>query len=133
MPVDVRFVIMLKENFHTGNSEKSRRRWFSDDYFDLIVWAAPDGSPTGFQLCYDKYKKERALTWTTGNGYSHERVDDGESNPSKNLTPILVPNGVCPTQHILERFLERSTELDSRLRSFIVDKLREYHLATSMR
>ncbi len=124
---------MLRENFHNGIPQKNARQWFSDDYFDLIVWSAPDGALTGFQLCYDKYKKERALTWTMSNGYSHERVDDGESNPSKNLTPVLVPDGACPTQDLIGLFLERNKEMDSRLRSFIVDKLRAYHRAAGIR
>ncbi len=117
---------MLKEAFLSGNPGENARRWFSDDFFDLIVRIAQDGSFSGFQLCYDKYKKERALTWTRGNGFSHERVDDGESNPSKNLSPILVPDGACPTQDIIRLFIERSEGIDPQLKSLIVDKLREY-------
>ncbi len=105
---------------------------FSDDYFDLIVWTGQNGSVSGFQLCYDKYTKERALTWTEENGYSHERIDDGEANPSKNLTPILVPDGICPIQKIIELFLLRSVEMDPQLRSFVVDKLREYNKSSKL-
>jgi hypothetical protein len=36
------------------------RRWFSDGDFDLIVWYA-GGEIAGFQLCYDKGRRERAL------------------------------------------------------------------------
>lgn len=120
---------MLKETFHTNRPDKHARRWF-DDYFDLIIWMGPEGLISGFQLCYDKHKKERALTWTQKNGYSHERVDDGEANPSKNLTPILIPDGVCPIQELIDLFQRRSAEVDARLRSFIDDKLREYHNQT---
>ena len=49
---------MLKESF----PGKSSRKWFSDDYFDLIVWIDLNGAVSGFQLRYDKYKKERTLT-----------------------------------------------------------------------
>ncbi len=31
-----------------------RRRWFNDDYFDLIVWFSEKDSISGFQLCCDK-------------------------------------------------------------------------------
>jgi len=117
---------MLKESFTGQYPTRSDRRWFSDDYFDLIVWVGQNGVIAGFQLCYDKFKKERALTWTENNGYKHERVDDGEANPLKNLTPILVPDGMCPTQEIIDLFMLRSVEVDSRLRSFVLDKLREY-------
>jgi hypothetical protein len=31
------------------------RRWFTDSYFDLIVWyQGASSSIAGFQLCYDK-------------------------------------------------------------------------------
>ena len=118
---------MLKESSSTMHPAKSTRRWFSDDYLDLIVWTDQYGVTSGFQLCYDKDTKERALTWTKKNGYIHERVDDGESNPSKNLTPILIQDGICPTQEVIELFLINGTEIDYHLRSFIIDKLREYH------
>jgi len=118
---------MLKESLSTNHSTKSSRRWFSDDYFDLYIWIAQDGVISGFQLCYDKHEKERVLTWTKKNGYTHERIDDGETNPSKNLTPILIPDGVCPTQEVIELFLSRSTEVESNTRSFITNKLAEYY------
>ena len=38
------------------------RRWISDDYFDFIVWYETDVQIYGFQLCYDKSGRERALT-----------------------------------------------------------------------
>jgi len=118
---------MLKEIISTKHPAKSTRKWFSDDYFDLIVWIDQNGAISGFQLCYDKFEKERALTWTKKDGYRHERIDDGESSPTKNLSPILVPDGICPTQEIIELFLLNSAEIDSQLRSFIVDKLRGYN------
>jgi hypothetical protein len=118
---------MLKESRFTTHPAKSARRWFSDDYFDLILWMGQQGEPSGFQLCYDKFSQERALTWTEKKGFTHERVDDGESNPSKNQTPILVPDGICPTQEIIRLFLQRSIEMDPLLSSFVVEKLSEYH------
>ena len=40
-----------------------RRRWFSSDDMDLIVWYDDSDAPIGFQLCYDKLRSERALRW----------------------------------------------------------------------
>ena len=54
------------------------RRWFTDDYFDLIVWYGNDRRLIGFQLCYDKQERERALTWTLEHGFQHNRIDSGE-------------------------------------------------------
>ena len=51
------------------------RRWFHDDYFDLYTWETPDGTLQGFQLCYAKASKERALRWSPEAGYSHEGVE----------------------------------------------------------
>ena len=39
------------------------RRWFESEGMDLIVWLSADGRPVGFQLCYDKGRRERALTF----------------------------------------------------------------------
>jgi hypothetical protein len=117
---------MLRESHSIKYAEKSIRRWFFDDFFDLIVWMDHQGSVNGFQLCYDKQGNERAFTWTGKSGYSHERVDNGETNPSKNLTPILIPDGIGPAEEIVELFLAKSTLIDASIRMFIIDKLREY-------
>jgi len=45
---------MLKELNVAQKEEDIFRRWFKDDYFDLIVWYnRNDYSIRGFQLCYD--------------------------------------------------------------------------------
>ncbi len=116
---------MLNEIAPAKQKDRNRR-WFSDDYFDLIVWLGRDGAFDGFQLCYDIQQRERALTWTEEKGFTHERVDAGEENPAKNRTPILVPDGVFPVQEIIERFLEHSAGSDEGIRSFVVGKLRQY-------
>src|SRR5512135_52445 len=102
---------MLKEHI-SDKEQPGGRRWFTDDYFDLIVWMGPDGGIQGFQLCYDKFKSEHAVTWTGKDGFRHERIDDGESNPSKNLTPILLPDGNCPISDIIQRFFLASAGID---------------------
>lgn len=55
------------------------RRWYSSEYFDLIVWFNKGKEIIGFQLCYDKERNERAITWKETVGYLHSQVDDGES------------------------------------------------------
>src|SRR6266496_2922148 len=91
---------MLNETFPVKLEDEVPRRWFSDDYFDLIIWTLPNGSVSGFQLCYDKTGTERALTWSPRSGFQHERVDTGEADPTKNRTPVLVPDGLCPIREI---------------------------------
>ncbi|PIR18789.1 MAG: hypothetical protein COV48_05610 [Elusimicrobia bacterium CG11_big_fil_rev_8_21_14_0_20_64_6] len=71
------------------------RRWFSDEEMDLIVWCAEDGALNGFELCYDKSGRERAFDWRRERGLRHFVVDDGESSPLRNDSPILLAGGGC--------------------------------------
>ena len=81
-----------------------RRRWFADDYFDLIVWFNKKGESIGFQLCYDLPGEERALTWHKNTGFSHRRVDDGERQRPYKATPILVADGSFDDAAVSELF-----------------------------
>jgi hypothetical protein len=117
---------VLKEFTTSQPRGDLRRRWFADDYFELIVWFGADGSRWGFQLCYDRGPTERALTWTATAGYSHDRIDDGEPDPTRNRTPILLPDGRFPVEPILRRFEASSAQLEAPLRDFVLDKLRGY-------
>ena len=119
---------MLKEYPHVRQIEgESRRRWFSDEYFDLIVWLDENETIVGFQLCYDISHGHRALTWRKETGYTHHRIDDGENRPGKiKSTPILVADGVFNYEQIAAKFKHASTRLDERISTFIFDKLFEY-------
>ena len=117
---------MLKHVATSRAGGERQRKWFADDDFDLIVWFGEDGGIWGFQFCYDHDRAECALTWTTEAGYSHDRVDDGEPNPTKNRTPILVPDGQFASDEIMRRFHDSSAELETAVRDFIFDKLRGY-------
>lgn len=110
---------------------EGHRRWFTDDYFDLIVWydgpSADPSNVTGFQLCYDRGGYERALTWRRDRGYTHERVDTGESAPgSPKSTPILVADGVFDSSGVAERFREASRRIEPALADLVLEKLASY-------
>jgi hypothetical protein len=100
---------------------EGRRRWFMDDYFDLIVWYADDGTLTGFQLCYDKRVKERALTWTRDGGYRHNRIDDGETPGHPKMSPVIVADGTFDRAPVAERFRAASAGIDPAVASFVYD------------
>jgi len=104
------------------------RRWFFDKFFDLIVWYDDESLNTilGFQLCYDKNEKERALTWSKRHGYSHTKVDDGEMPYGNKMTPILVSDGVFEKDTILEMFKEASENLDPEIRSLVSGAVGQY-------
>lgn len=120
-----RRTLMLNELTARTYQDKESRRWFSDDYFDLIVWIEND-SVKGFQLCYDKRGNERAVTWFADRGFSHERIDDGEGSPEKNQSPILVPDGKCPVAVIADSFMKRSVGIDPAVRSFVLEKIENF-------
>ena len=105
-----------------------RRRWFADDHFDLIVWFNEKDGIIGFQLCYDKFEEERALTWFEEIGYTHRKVDDGEQYPGAMLkaTPILIPDGVFEHEEIARRFRQESGEIEDRVSRFVYEKLMQY-------
>ena len=116
---------MLKEIMKTRQlQDENPRRWFADENMDLIVWFDDGNNISGFQLCYDKPFAEHALTWRTGSGFSHNRVDDGEGKPgSHKSTPLLVPDGRFNLAQIAGKFSEAAADLDAAIRDFICSKL----------
>ncbi len=120
---------MLTELTYVANLEgEPPRKWYSDDYFDLIVWTGEDHSIIAFQLCYDRGDQERAIMWRNSGGYSHMIVDSGENRPGKyKAAPMLLPDGKLDVTAIAERFRQASAQLKSELASFVYDKLRNYH------
>ncbi len=119
---------MLKEYMNVRQiAGESKRRWFSDEYFDLVVWLDEREDIVGFQLCYDIVKGQRALTWHEETGFSHHRVDDGENRPGKlKATPILIPDGRFEYQEIAEKFKKESKNIEKWISKFVYKKLMEY-------
>jgi hypothetical protein len=105
---------------------EGRRRWFRDDYFDLIVWLDDHEEIFGFQLCYDKFHNERALTWRRDRGFRHERVDDGEITGHIKMTPILIPDGEFAWQDVAARFRAAAAGIDPGVAGFVYRKLCAY-------
>jgi len=116
---------MLREIVASQPTREPHRRWFSNDDFDLVVWFDEIGAIAGFQLCYDRSKVERALTWTTMGGYRHFRVDAGEATPLKNLTPILVSDAEFSKAKVIAGFVEAANALEPAIRAFVVQRLQE--------
>jgi len=117
---------MLKEfkdiSQHTG---EPRRRYFYSEYFDLYVWEDKNSKLIGFQLCYDKENKERALSYIDGK-FTHRGIDTGESSASANRTPILVADGVFNKEDNLNKFIEESKSIDNIVAIYVIDMLREF-------
>lgn len=114
---------MLKEYPASQHRGEPTRRWFSDEYFDLIVWSGEDGAASGFQLCYDKQGNERSVTWSEQRGLRHDKIDNGEPSPTKNMSPILLAEGPLPMSDVLERFRINSGGIDQEIRDFVMRQL----------
>lgn len=110
-------------------ANENPRRWFSSADMDLTVWLDGDGGISGFELCYDKGRDERAVRWFADKGFVHERVDDGENRPGRfKGTPILMPDGLFSAQVIAERFRKESTAIDETVAAFVHEKILHYQM-----
>jgi hypothetical protein len=111
------------------------RRWFQDDYFDLYVWQDRSGSPSAFQLCYDRQHAEGAIGWSAREGYMHARVDAGRQAGGHPMTPIHRTAAPPPYFRVYARFLQSTQDWDPVMRAFVQARLREYrwHLFGSRR
>lgn len=104
-----------------------KRRWFTDDYFDLTIWQHRWRRVFyGFQLSYGKPAGERALTWRQGRGFEHHRVDGGEASPFDHQTPILRPDGAFHAQFVLRRFLAAAQGIEPRVAAYVAAQLRQH-------
>jgi hypothetical protein len=101
----------------------TEKRWFQDDYFDLIVWFDKKKNIVAFELCYDRLFDEHVLVWRALSGYSHYKVDSGEESALKNRSPIAVSDGVFNAEKLLEDFLKSSTALETQVARFIADTI----------
>ncbi len=109
------------------NEGEPMRRWFIDDYFDLVVWLNNEEEIQGFQLCYDKTKNQHALTWHKESGYMHNRVDSGEDKPGKPKgIPILVTDGFFDYEEIAGIFKKESRNIDHHISELIYRKILQY-------
>ncbi len=118
---------MLREIAHVRQIEgEPKRRWFTNTYFDLMVWFEKNDSITGFQLSYDKPGYERALTWDTKTGYSHDGIDQGEDKIGRKKTPIIVKDGIFEHVRITEKFRESCKEIENRISEFVIERIIRY-------
>ena len=114
---------MLREVKSRERSAAGDGRWFADDFFELIVWLDERSTVESFQLCYDRGRRERALTWSRGKGLRHDSVDDGESSALKNQTPLYREGGEFDRADVLRRFQSASVLLPGSIAACVADKI----------
>lgn len=119
---------MLKEVKNVSqNPGEPRRRWFDDEFFDLIIWFGPGEEIWGFQLCYDRENKPRALTWTRQYGYRHDGIDTGEYVWGSTInTPVLTADGTFDAVLIPDMLETAAAEIPHAVASLVLKKAREY-------
>lgn len=118
---------MIREYPNVRQHEgERRRRWFDDDFFDLIVWFEKDDSVYGFQLCYDVLNNQHSLTWKIDSGFHHHRIDTGTEPIRHKKTDLLVNNGPFPYKKVIDEFLDRISGENKEIYLFVYDKLLEY-------
>jgi hypothetical protein len=118
---------MLKEVRDVTQYESGKhRRWFHDEYFDLYTWESYSGDLQGFQLCYAKLGKERALRWSPESGYRHEGVDAPEDKPGRAMSALFVADGVFDSDGIGATFEGAALNLPEKVRDFVLEKIRAY-------
>jgi hypothetical protein len=104
-----------------------RRRWFSSEHLDLIVWLDDADHPTGFQLCYGKPRAEHALTWTSAEGFAHAEIDDGQDvGLGYKKSPVLVSDGALDVAGLERVFCAASVHVPPDLAAFVVTRLRAH-------
>jgi hypothetical protein len=125
---------MLRELKNVRQKDDGRfRRWFEDDYFELIVWYDARRRLAGFQLCYDRYGHEHALTWHKNRGFSHDRVSSAFDEFHTLGAPVLTPDGPFPVADIAGRFSEAARGIDADIAALVLEKIDEYREALSER
>ena len=100
-------------------------RQFSDDYFDLYV-QEKDGEVSWFQLCYDKYGNQKALTWSREGILSHTAIDEDNEHGHYPMTAILVSDRLLDHRSIFSRFEEASKEIDPKVVAAVQRVLSSY-------
>ena len=104
-----------------------KRRWFSDDCFDLIVFLDKAGNPNGFHLSYEKHQHERILVYDEINGYSHGGIDDGEERMGKmKSSPIMITDGIFEKDNVASSFKKVSSNIDSEIADYVLQWIKRY-------
>lgn len=106
-------------------TEGVRRRWFTSDAMDLIVWVDDCDQPSGFQFCYERGTEEFALSWFEESGLSHVGVDDGETDSGLQYkaTPVLTTDSELDTHYVRALFANSAHAVPETITRFILEHI----------
>lgn len=102
------------------------RNWFYSSYCDLYLWINENSEIIELQLTYDKDSQEKMIHWKTlkdGIKLSHCEVDDGQDNPSANLSPIIKPlcHPICANAR--ERIISQPWDMEAKEKECVLEKI----------
>ena len=98
------------------------KRWFTSQAADLFIWHNGDRF-SRFEFCYNKHRNEYSLRWQSSLGFSHAKIDDGETGNSYKSSPILIADSDIDSDYIFLLFKKLSDKVDMPVRFFIMRKL----------
>ena len=97
------------------------KRWFQDDYFDLVAWHDPRGTILRFQLCYARESRgERVLEWRRGLGFQHLKTEERAAyKAGRDDARALQLDRQAATGVLKRHFLAASADIPELLREFV--------------
>lgn len=113
--------------------EEGFRRWFVNEYFDLIFWYTREGGDLkGFQICYSKNHHEKAFTWEQQSASTHFVSDSGVGNRSFPFaTGVLHGDaGVIPHK-VVAKLQKYQGELPAELMELLISQIDVYNHKSS--
>ena len=116
-------VQVLREIVTERQPQPAERRWFTSEHADLYIWQDPSGSISGFEYCYRTGAREYSLRWNMRRGIEYAVIDDGESVPLRNNSPIAIMIDKPDWDLLLQHFRAESRSVDTGLYQFVLHKM----------
>lgn len=109
--------------------EEGFRRWFVNEFFDLIVWyESSEGELIGFQLCYNRHVDERAFTWQRGKQSSHFVSSGADERGVPWIATAVLHGDAGPVpEEVLERLAAEQGDLDPDLLQLVTERARDFN------
>lgn len=113
------------------DSEQQHKRWFCDNYFDLLIWTDNLTKKfVKFELSFQKAYAERILSWSQENGFKLKDVADEDllwSN--QQLSPVYKPEVPFCAKQLAETFRSACEMIDASISNFVYQRILGYSSA----
>jgi hypothetical protein len=123
---------MLKEFEKVRQREgEGFRRFFSDGYFELMVWYDEGGKAiTGFQLAYDVKSRERVLTYKADEGRvmrsHHYNTGNAFELHGSAWSSVLAGDAGRLDERVLDRFLIAARHIEPEILEYVKNYLKDF-------